>query len=363
MDFKTLYKRSSTGAIQTWSIRVEGATIITTWGQVGGAMQTTTDTISAGKNAGRSNATTPEQQAVLEAQSKWEKHLKKGYVETQVDAESGIVSDLIKGGIPPMLAHKYSEHGHKIRWPAFAQPKLDGHRCIAVVTGGHATLWSRTRKLINSMPHIIAALEATCDEVILDGELYNHDYRNNFEELTSKIRSATPVPGHEIVQYHIYDMACEDLEYSERATMIADLLLYDPLRPVQTDAVADEDELMCIFEAYRAAEYEGAIVRNASGMYVNRRSYDLLKIKEFDDAEFKVISVKEGRGKEAGHAIFVCTNGTTEFRAKLAGKQDELRKYWEHPETAVGRMLTVKYQGLTSANGVPRFPVALRFVD
>jgi hypothetical protein len=49
-----------------------------------------------------------------------------------------------------------------------------------------------------------------------------------------------------------------------------------------------------------------------------------------------------------------------EFRAMMKGSHDELAKYVEHPELVVGKMVTVKYQGLTGKNGVPRFPVALR---
>ena len=84
--FPTLFKKTSTGADQCWSIEVVGNTIISRWGQVGGAQQSTTDTIAEGKNGGRANATTPEAQAVLEAQSQWEKKLKRGYVQDLASA-------------------------------------------------------------------------------------------------------------------------------------------------------------------------------------------------------------------------------------------------------------------------------------
>ena len=77
-----------------------------------------------------------------------------------------------------------------------------------------------------------------------------------------------------------------------------------------------------------------------------------------------VTGVNEGRGSFAGHGIFVCqTADGTKFEAKMIGAQTELKKYHQDPSLAVGRMLTVQYQGFTNKSGVPRFPVALRFKD
>jgi DNA ligase-1 len=106
------------------------------------------------------------------------------------------------------------------------------------------------------------------------------------------------------------------------------------------------------------------MARNVDGYYVNKRSTDLLKIKQFMDEEFRVVNVEEGRGKLAGHGIFVCKTETgEEFRAKMMGDTSELKKYWDQPKLAVGRFLTVKFQGYTKKNNVPRFPVAMRFRD
>ena len=133
--FPTLFKKTSTGADQCWSIEAVGNTIISRWGQVGGAQQSTTDTISEGKNGGRANATTPEEQAMLEAQAQWQRKLKRGYVQDLASAQAGKVDAVIEGGIFPMLSHKFRDHGSKILYPAYAQPKLDGHRCIAMASG------------------------------------------------------------------------------------------------------------------------------------------------------------------------------------------------------------------------------------
>lgn len=362
--FPTLYKKSNAGEIWQWTMCVDRNQILTRWGRLGKTVRETHEVIKSGKNTGRANATTSKQQALAEAQSRWEKNLKKGYVETQIDANKGKVHSVIQGGIFPMLAHRYDEHGDKIGWPAYAQPKLDGHRCLAVIRNGKCTLWSRTRKPIVSVPHIVDAVEALgIKNAILDGELYNHDYREKFEKLTSLIRPEQAKDGHGVVQYHVYDLAGPGT-FAERAEIVRKLLKgrKGPLVYVETKKVLNEDALMAAFEAFRKEGYEGAIVRNAAGSYAHKRSFDLQKVKEFDDAEFKVVRVVEGRGLMAGHGIFVCvTKDGAEFEAKMVGALKELKKFHEHPKLAIGKWLTVQFQGYTNKAGVPRFPVALRF--
>ena len=363
-----LYKKTTTGAIQEWQVRVEEldgvATIINNYGQVDGKIQESKEQVLEGKNIGRANATTAIEQAETQAKSRWEKQLKKGYVQNIEDAQAGVVDAIIEGGIAPMLAHKFSEQGHKIKYPALAQPKLDGHRCISMYnreTG--TTLWSRTRKPIKSVPHINKAMDALGLGHEWDGELYNHDYHNNFEELSSKIRQEEPAEGCEIIQYHIYDIPIPNMTNFERYQLLRNINTEGtPIHIVETIVVKDEDELMLAFEHFLTEGYEGCMVRNMDGLYVNKRSYDLLKIKEFDDSEFKIIGVKVGtKGSMAGRAVFTCEiNGNETFDVKMKGSMDDLKTYAEHPELVIGKILTVKYQGFTKYNQ-PRFPVGLRF--
>src|ERR1700722_19440930 len=122
IELATLYKKTSNGAIQFWEISVfmEGVSgiIFTRYGQYGTlSPQETRDVVSSGKNIGKKNETSAYQQAVLEASAKWEKQLKKGYVQNIEDAKSGKTDKVIEGGVSPMLAHKFSEHAHKITYP------------------------------------------------------------------------------------------------------------------------------------------------------------------------------------------------------------------------------------------------------
>lgn len=367
-EMPKLYKKTSTGAIQEWLVQViiidDDVNIVTQYGQVDGKIQTSFEKVLEGKNIGKANATTPITQGIAQAEADWKKQLKKGYVQTIEEAQEGKVDAIIEGGIAPMLAHKFNEQGHKIKYPALAQPKLDGHRCTSQWDNGVVTLWSRTRKIINSVPHINKALENFFLAYKFDGELYNHDYHNNFEELSSKIRQEEPAEGCEIIQYHIYDFPHTTMTNADRNALLQNLKPYfegTPIHIVETIVVNNGDELMEAFDHFIAQGYEGCMVRNMDGLYVNKRSYDLQKIKEFDDAEFKVVGVKVGtKGSMAGKAVFTfeLQNGET-FDAKMKGKLDDLIQYAEHPELIIGKLVTVKYQGYTKY-GKPRFPVAIR---
>ncbi len=367
MDFPTLYKKTSTGAIQEWRIYTVSNIIFTEWGQKDGAKQTSQDFINVGKNIGKSNETTPEEQAQLEAKAQWEKKCKKHYVTDINDAAAGKVDkNFVAGGLAPMLAHNFDKQGHKIEWPAFVQPKLDGHRCVAVVENGKCTLWSRSQKPITSMPHIVAEIESNNPgNIVLDGELYNHDYRDRFEDLTRLIRPPDPRPGKENVQYHVYDVIDlnDQTQRIGRIRRVEHLGSWNYVHFVETKVADDEGELNDFFLEWEEAGYEGAILRNVDGAYTHKRSYDLQKVKNFNDSEFEVVDVEAGRGKMSNKAIFVCKadNGMA-FNVKLVGALEDLESYLDDKDYWIGKQLTVKYQGL-STYGIPRFPVGLRFRD
>lgn len=364
----TLYKLTSTGAIQSWSIGVEESTMIVVHGQVGGKLQRGEDVIREGKNIGRSNETTPAEQALAEATSKWDGKIKKGYVEDMGRASVGEKD--ISGGYDCQLAHKFADHGHKIKYPAAIQPKLNGHRCLAIVDNGVATLWSRTRKPILSMPHIIKELQDVYPKGHHepDGELYNHIYKDAFEHLASLIRQEGPMPGHQGVEYHIYD---ENSSYGfgqRIASLEEDFQAYQKAKGnlkhlvlVETKLVADEADMMSEFEHFLKLGYEGGMARNVTGAYQGKRSYNLQKIKEFQDADYKIVGIKEGRGSYAGCGIFICDagNGNT-FDVKMRGPKEQLKEFYTNWYLWKGKELVVKYQYI-SVYGIPIFPVGERF--
>lgn len=371
--FPTLYKRDSKGNLQVWTICVEGegknvGVISTTHGRFGGRLQTAVDFIKEGKNIGKANETTAYEQAVSEAESKWTKQQeRKGYV---LSPELTTVDQ--REGVEPMLAHRFDEHGDKIVFPCFVQAKIDGHRMLAIVENGTCQLFSRKRVRINSLPHIEKALVDLMGNdwrrIVFDGEAYNHEYKDKFEKLTGFILTKEPKEGHEAVQYYIYDLAMTTSEtFNQRFTLLKNILegkKSETLKLTPTSYVVSEEEAIEKFTEYQNLGYEGAMLRNKEAPYEGKRSYNLQKMKSFEDEEFKIIEIEEGRGKLAGHAIFVCENhdgfgNIVPFQVKMKGTTEKLKEIFENQKDYIGKYLTVQFQGRT-AYGQPRFPVGLR---
>lgn len=358
--WKTLYKLTKTGAVQYWSIGVEGNEISIEFGQVGtSSPQITKEVISEGKNLGRSNATTPAEQAYLEAAARWTKQKdRNGYVTSLERAQAGEKST---DAPVPMLAHTWEKQGHKLKFPLIASPKLDGLRCMARKVDGVVTLYSRKGTVFTSVPHINKALEGLNFD-LLDGELYNHKFKDNFEHITHLVRQQTPCAGHEEVEFHIFDMVTPE-PYFKRLASMSDLMLGTPgcLCLVAAISVDDLAEIEQAYDTFAEAGYEGAMLRQPESLYEHSRSYGLQKYKKFLDDEFEIVDVVEGRGRLAGHGIFVCkTKEGTQFQVKMVGDTKQLKTYLEQKQDYTGKQLTVKYQGISTKNSVPRFPVGQR---
>lgn len=371
MQLSTLYGRNADGSIKQWSIDVEPrgvfAHIKTQFGRVDGALTNTLEVVTEGKALGTKSATTPMEQAQKEARSRWMKKKKAGYVESIEAAREGQVDAVIEGGIVPMLAQKYSEHAAKIQFPCLVQPKLDGIRCLAIVKNGKCTLWTRTRKPILSVPHIQRAIEsqallAGASEVVLDGELYHHGLRREFEKIVSLVRQDSPKRGHEVVEYHIYDMVSPRPFMDRLSWLESHLRPARPLVLVETRPCPSEAGIEAQLEQRLKQGFEGVIVRNARSPYESKRSFHLQKVKRFEDADFEITGTEEGRGLMAGRAVFVCkTASGGEFRCKMEGPMEALRQYLGNPKV-VGKKLTIRYQGFTSGD-LPRFPIGVAVRD
>jgi DNA ligase-1 len=151
--------------------------------------------------------------------------------------------------------------------------------------------------------------------------------------------------------------------FTERTDAIKNAELKAPLISVNTTFILDANQLMEQFQEDRTSGYEGTMARNADSLYEYKRSYNLQKIKEFDDAEFKITGVKAGRGRMAECAIFTCTTLKGDlFDCKMEGSLDVLKDILKNPRSVIGKMLTVRYQGLTNGN-LPRFPIGVSVRD
>jgi len=306
------------------------------------------------------------EQLTLEMDAKVLEKTKKKYVENIKDVHK---ADSMLAGFSPMLAHKFNEQKGKLVYPVSIQPKLDGIRCVALSSG----LFSRNREKFSSCKHIWNELQGffkKYPDAILDGELFSMDYKSDFELITKAVRKteekATPedIKLQEKIEYHIYDAPriagkIEKDSFVERFTIVCDLLKgYKNIVLVETlHNISMEEQIIAHKERYTEMGYEGIMIRQTFNPYEQKRSYGLLKLKDFIDDEFLIVGVEEGEGNYRGHAAsFVLEIDGKQFNAKMKGKKERLKYIFQHQSEVIGKMATIRYQNLTSA-GIPRFPV------
>lgn len=362
MKLKKLYQRAQKNKINTWEIEVVDNQYRTITGFDGFKLTT-----SDWKACEAKTYCTAEEQAVKEAKALYNKKLELGYFENINDIDN---STLFK----PMLAHKYEDVD--ITFPCYTQPKLDGIRCIVKADG----MWTRNGKKIVSCPHIFEQLEVlfeTYPHIIFDGELYNHDFKHDFNKITSLVKKTKPTAedlkeSKQLIQYHIYDLPSSSKCFIDRLEEMLDIIpevfpfASDlALRYVPTKEVKNQEELDELYHGWMDEGYEGQMVRVSNSFYENKRSKSLLKRKEFEDDEFEILAVYEGNGKLAGRA------GTMSFKSKsgydftstINGTQEYLDELWAKREELIGKQATVKYFNLTPETQIPRFPKVISIRD
>lgn len=366
-----LYKKSSEGKIEEWEIKVNDtlpdyAVTNVIFGEQGGNKITKPSAHTIGKNIGKRNETSPYQQAVLEAQSKYTKKLKEGYVTSLEAALSGEVDELIEGGISPMLAHGYEDNKHKISFPVYVQPKLNGHRCIALKKDGKVELWSRKRHKIVTVPHLVQQatelLEGYPDGTFLDGELYKHGW--TLQKISGAGKKLKPESAE--LEYHLYDMGDinRSMNFVERNSILTLMEFTMPherrthLSFLTTYHCNSELSLKALHTAFLAEKFEGAMIRALDTEYeLGKRSYSLLKLKLMQDAEFPIEGVRAGKD---GTVIFrVRVQKDMQCDVTMSGPKADNQKYLNDQSLWLNKQLTVQFQSYTP-DGSLEFPIGLQ---
>lgn len=361
MKFNKLYKRSVTGAVLFWEIEVFENKYRTHSGQMNGAVTTTEWTVCLPKNKNRANATSAFEQAQKDALSKWKRKMDREHF-----VESLNQLDTVKF-IQPMLAQSFKDCMSRINFEdkVWVQCKLNGARCIATKDG----LYSRKGVEWRSIPHISDALKdffIKHPNVILDGELFNEDLRQDLGSIISliskkKITQNILDRAKQMVEYHVYDVVDTSKKYDERLKDIDTYIneIQSPcVKRVDSWLVTSFAEINTLLSNYEEHEHEGVIVRT-NDVYEHKRSKHLLKYKSFSTEEFEIIGVEEGEGNltgKVGKFVLKDTKGDV-FRSSPTGSHEYWEQMWCNREQLIGELATVKYTVLTTVKdgkgGVP----------
>ena len=270
----------------------------------------------------------------------------------------------------PMLAYPVGDKPIDYNQNVFMQPKLDGVRCLIqseeLMGLPVVRAYSRTGKEWKNMHHILESLVPFFQKppnVILDGELYNHDLRDDFETIISLVRRQNPddidmLESEDLVQFHCYDIIDETMTFDERNRFITksvprnNCVKYVPTILVHTETQAKDCHQDNLNEGY-----EGSILRT-NDIYKCGRSWSLRKFKDFHDAEATLTSWVEGKGKRKGTIgkfMAVDADGN-EFGMPVMDKFDYLQENFETMKTWVGCIATFTYFERTKA-GSYRHPL------
>jgi DNA ligase-1 len=195
--------------------------------------------------------------------------------------------------------------------------------------------------------------------------LYNHDLRDDFEQIISLVRTKKPTAhfrakSKKLVQFHCYDYANGNDNYKTRMDNLAVATFYSYcVRYVPTTFLYHYQQAVIKHKAFLERGYEGAILR-LDKPYECKRSYSLQKFKTFHDTEATIVGYEAGKGKREGTLgkfimqdddgiEFGCPPGKGFTYKDLADIQDNIHDY-------IGQVATFTYFERTKA-GSYRHPM------
>ena len=352
-------------------MRAEGCNIITEYGLINGKKQIAIKEATS-KNINKSNETSPEQQAILEAKSEWQNRVERKYSESVEDAQEELFL--------PMLADKFKNEkkpkelwGKGIVYPCHVQAKLDGVRCVAYWDEDRIVLGTRSGKEWIAPAHIKEALRPILPKkMVLDGELYIHGAL--FEDLSSWTKKIYPETKD--LQYYVFDMPLDEngdnlpwsVRYNKLSQFASDNFDFKILNHVPSFTANSVNDVLNYEQQYLDEGFEGCMARNLHAKYLfGYRSKDIQKVKSFQDDDYKVVGFKDGEGREKHCVIWNCvTKDGKPFDVRPKATLKQRKEIYEnalmYPEEYVGGWLKVIFQNLTE-DGIPRFPRSVGFRD
>lgn len=360
--YDNLFKERKDGKTQIWWMDRDGANIRSQSAHWDGSIVESSLVTSEwkaieGTNDGKSNARNPSEQADFEIKRQYRMRLEAGAVFKIGD------TPMIPEKIFPILADTYNPK-KPINFPVYSQAKLDGMRSMITTSG----MWSRNWKPVVSAPHIAKILEPYTDQgYIFDGELYNHDLKNDFNKIMSLAKKSKPKDedikeSEKLLQYWVFDVIIPDVVYSKRLEILSKIVteLNNPLIILPPSSfVENQEKLDELNDEYIIDGYEGQMIRYDS-VYEHVRSKNLIKRKSFIDKEFKITHIESGQGNwaETGKVIHCLTEDGKPFKATLKNNYDYAKEVWINKDKYINGEVTCRFQNITP-DGVPRFPVAV----
>lgn len=369
-----LYKRDSQGRVRYWQLEDDGAGQFRSYaGLIDGKANISEWTQAEVTNAGRANERSAVEQAAAEIASLYQKKRDNHYVDS-IEATKEE-----RGWFEVMLAESDDDYGDRVDYSrgVMVQPKLDGLRGPTKIDG----VFSRKGKEFLTVrwisEEVLAPLFEAHPDIVLDGELYNHKFHDDFNEICSLIKRKKPTQAdidatRGLVQLWVYDCFFPDepeLDFEARYNKIVallkefnipeDVIVRTPTYPVKSKAEADAK-----MEEFLNDNFEGMMKRLLRQSYEHKRVKHLLKCKEFVTEEYTIVEVLPGNGnwRNAAKKLRVRHNDGTEriFGSGIKGKKKDLEKVLKEKDEYIGGDATIQRIKQLTPDGIPRFPTAVK---
>lgn len=376
---------------QFWSEEDHGYKITRVTYQLGGKRTQQPDIIIQKGKVSR----TVSEQAELEFNSRVKKYLDKGYKrwEGNMQDEAGmreLIGEFKTGNdgiIKPMLAKQADKVAAKyFDLDYYASRKVNGVRCLIFYKDGEIQTSSRGSINYNlalfhilNHPRLIQFFKDHPD-VIMDGEIYKHGMTLN--NISALVRRISVVHQTEPLEFYWYDIVDTKKPFSDR---LEDMELWADnelnLKEFNPEREWDEDDLKIqllpqvtttgwnnmkkLHDQYVSEGWEGLVIRKADAVYgPGKRSNDMIKIKEYFEAEYEVVGLSEGL-RDEDMCFVLKTEDGQEFKAKPHGDRALKQWYRDHIDELIGKLATIKYFEMSGKDGskIPQQPTLVCIRD
>ena len=263
---------------------------------------------------------------------------------------------------PCMLASAYDEKlVERVKWPAYAQLKMDGMRFNAIVKSGKVEYRSRNGKEINLLGNLDAEfLQMAGDgDVVFDGELTmlddtgaTLDRKTGNGILNKAVKGTISEAEAAQVNATIWDripltefqQGKDPTPYNVRFGYLKLLNLTGAVKLVESQSVDNLDAAREIFDAYLHRGQEGIILKTQDGVWENKRSKSLIKFKGELECDLLVVDWEEGTGKNVGRlGALVLESACGGVRVNVGTGFSDADRNSINAANSIGRIVAVKY--------------------
>ena len=377
------------------------ADIIIEYGDLNGKHARKVVSVYSGKNIGKKNETTPLEQAIKDAEGRILKKEREGYKTLETLGlsysdvfslnEVGLIVDSTTldialpltntdktGAEKPMKCQPYFKDDKvtpRINFPCYAQPKINGFRCVNFFRIGETDLFGQSMKAVfkskeglvyttlghieqdmlklrklmladSNFVNILEKYNLKVDDLVFDVEMFiKNELLETISSAVKKLNANTPR-----LKFYIFDLAIPKLTQEQRLVLLKQIFtlfggqLQNVVRVINK-IVNNNNEAIALGKQWIQEGYEGGVYRDPKAEYAfGKRPRTITKYKEKDSAEFTILDIYDSPNNP-GVPTFLCQNNIADntFEVVIKGELSERKQYLIDRAKHIGKKLSVEF--------------------